>query len=379
MICIQKMNKIIEAIRNDIPYYESEISQHLMSQVHLLLENLEKGFVLGSGKNSKKSNSISMIVNANIGEHFKDLSERLAAEGYIGLRDINLTQLDYRSKSTKDIVDKLNHAYTWRSNHIANDLHTSDISFIRLIFLHIHSYYKVKYEKQRKVCKYCFRVALSRNTCHLHNISVDHKNRYEAEKISAQIAASDKAKESMQKYRDIRKNLSLSSPLNSHDTSLIDALPLLRDAELIDLKKTIEKEIWPLSQTFLKIWMSENTPKVYEKLQNQFSKACSFNDFVRIAYEDPSLLDNRYDFFRSFEIFIMTLLRAEIWFIAEELANKAQDKRKKSSIALERDQKILELRHSNADITIREIAELVSCGKSTVSKVLKSKSKSESN
>lgn len=373
------MKEISEAIRNDLPYYKTEVSQQLMSQVHLLLEDLERGFVLGAGKNSKNRNSISMIVNANIGEHFKDLSERLAAEGYIGLRDINLTQLDYRSKSTKDLVDKLNHAFIWRSNHITNDTTTSDISFIRLIFLHIHSHYKVKYERQRNVCKFCFRIALNRNTCHLHNVSFDHKDRYEAEKISAQIDRSDKAKKSMQKYRDIRKNLSLSSPLNSHDTSLIDALPLLGDTELIDLKKTIEKEAWPLSQTFLKVWMSVNTPKVYEKLQSQFSKACSFNEFVRIAYEDPSLLNNPYDFSRSFEIFIMTLPRAEIWFIAEDLTNRALDKRKKSSTALERDQKILELRHSNPDITIREIAELAGCGKSTVSKVLKSKSKSESN
>ena len=94
--------------------------------------------------------------------------------------------------------------------------------------------------------------------------------------------------------------------------------------------------------------------------------ADSFSDYVRIIYK-TNILDNRYETSTSKLWFFFTLLEAEYWFKAEELAKSVPDLRVKNT--LKRDDKIIKLRREG--MSLRKISNEVNISKSLIERICK--------
>lgn len=365
---MKKEDRLWASLVRGLDLYRVEGSQKLLSDLEGFACAIRGGFVLGGGGRYQfGKNSITVLAAKTFSPHLERLSRILSDEGFQGCIKIDLSKIHFDTSEAPDLSEVLYGASSWLNANTCMIESAADLSLIRDVVLHINSLYK---PSPLKVCRYCFRVALTGDACHLHLVEEgNHRGRYYGAKVADIINGNVQAYELMSNYRSDRLRFSDGIKSSSTEGAHYEMDFWSSDEEIFAISKSIQNRAWSDAAGYFGSYLNSEFPNIFKRLGSIFTSSTCFDGFVRAAYMSSEGVDNRWDFARDFHWFMRTVGVAEIWFVAEGLLIERGDRR--ATDTEERDNLILSLSTEDPKLGVRRIAELAGCGKTTVANVIK--------
>ncbi|WP_157532802.1 helix-turn-helix domain-containing protein [Moritella dasanensis] len=360
--------------------HKSEVSDGLFKNLETLLSDLKKKGVSFTGINKYQpvliygKSNLSRLLKQYVDPHLFAMQDALHKHLYL---DISLTEsslIDFKYGQVTEYCDNLQRVAKRLSDNVELNIKynaTSDISFIRIFLLNIHSLVSTD---SFKTCKVCFRRILSKRYCWLHKSD---DNKFYNQTIRVTKFKNVEMNKFIEKWKAKRAFLgdhphliamesgqysgTQGELINADETSV--AIP----EDIYNLIKSFSQPTWIDGGEAIESFIKHELPLVNRITEEQTKKVDSFSKYVKRIYKSD-FLDNRYETSVSELWFFFTLLDAECWLEARIEAEKEPDLRMKNTV--ERDNEIMKLREEG--MSYRKIGKEINISKSLVEKVCKS-------
>lgn len=359
--------------------YNHEISEGLCAGLNALLSAFKSQGVSLTRQNAEQpvlvfgKANLSRLLKQNIDPHIFEMQKILHNDLNL---DIHLTEsslINFKLNKVSEYCDNLLNAARSVSLNIelnASYRIASDLTIIRFFILNIYSLVS---DFSFKTCKACFRKVLTNKYCWLHKTANVNFYQQTMRVMKFQDLENKIFIEDWKNKRgwlgdhpnlipsEIGKyKLMVNENINTYKNTVAITQPIY------DLLKSFSQLDWKCGKNAIDNFIKNELPMVNTIVQGLTTDADSFSDYVRIIYK-PNFLDNRYETSTSELWFFFTLLEAESWFNAEELAKSVPDLRVKNT--LKRDEELIMLRREG--MSIRKISKELNISKSLVEKKCK--------
>jgi len=359
--------------------YNHEISEGLSAGLNALLSAFKCQGVSLTRQNTEQpvlvfgKANLSRLLEKHIDSHIVEMQKVLHDDLNL---DIHLTKsslINFKLSKVSEYCDNLMNAARSVSLNIelnASYRIVSDLTIIRFFILNIYSLVS---DFSFKKCKACFRKILSNKYCWLHKTAnVD----FYQQTIRVMKFQDLENKNFIENWKNKREWLGdhpnlIPSGMGQHKLMVNEQINSYKNTvaiphDIYDLVKSFSQVDWKCGKNAIDNFIKSELPMVNTIVEGLTTDADSFSDYVRIIYK-PNILDNRYETSTSELWFFFTLLEAEYWFKAEDLAKSVPDLRVKNT--LKRDEKIIKLRREG--MSLRKISNEVNFSKSLIEKICK--------